>query len=409
MRKTSALLLPLLAITSCSGGGSDGGGNPPPVSTVTPTPTPTAAPTATPTPAPTASPTPIGTDFLSRAAALYTSQPDIAACQAGQLHPAVITSVVNSLNQIRALHRLPPVTYSPADEASAQQAALIMAANNALSHNPPSTWTCYSALGSAGAGASNLYGGYGNGLTLLSEEQVLAGWMTDVDNLVLDGQTTAKIFNGSITTWNDPAIAALNEGVDLPATAITPIVRSDSSGTTDNFQQYLEVASGGAWTTGAGSDFTGGVGEGAKGSAGVAQAVSGSPGSITYVEKSFADQNGLSMALLDNGSGPVELTEDSAAKAIEGAGFSPSGEGDLTLDLSSIFGSTEEGTYPLVLATYEIVCSAGYDADTAAAVKSFLTSAANEGQDGLGEQGYVPLPDSFKERLTESIDAIAAE
>ncbi len=246
-------------------------------------------------------------------------------------------------------------------------------------------------------------------LPLVFGPVALAYNLDGVDNLVLDGQTTAKIFNGSITTWNDPAIAALNEGVDLPATAITPIVRSDSSGTTDNFQQYLEVASGGAWTTGAGSDFTGGVGEGAKGSAGVAQAVSGSPGSITYVEKSFADQNGLSMALLDNGSGPVELTEDSAAKAIEGAGFAPSGEGDLTLDLSSIFGSTEEGTYPLVLATYEIVCSAGYDADTAAAVKSFLTSAANEGQDGLGEQGYVPLPDSFKERLTESIDAIAAE
>lgn len=246
-------------------------------------------------------------------------------------------------------------------------------------------------------------------LPLVFGPVALAYNLEGVDNLVLDAQTTAKIFNGSITTWNDPAIAALNEGVDLPDTAITPIVRSDSSGTTDNFQQYLEVASGGAWTSGAGSDFTGGVGEGAKGSAGVAQAVSGSPGSITYVEKSFADQNGLSMALLDNGSGPVELTEDSAAKAIEGAGFAPSGEGDLTLDLSSIFGSTEEGTYPLVLATYEIVCSAGYDADTAAAVKSFLTSAANEGQDGLGEQGYVPLPDSFRGRLTESIDAIASE
>ncbi|MBM7458137.1 phosphate ABC transporter substrate-binding protein PstS [Rhodococcus coprophilus] len=246
-------------------------------------------------------------------------------------------------------------------------------------------------------------------LPLVFGPVALAYNLEGVDNLVLDAQTTAKIFNGSITTWNDPAIAALNEGVDLPDTAVTPIVRSDSSGTTDNFQQYLEVASDGAWTSGTGSDFTGGVGEGAKGSAGVAQAVSGSPGSITYVEKSFADQNGLSMALLDNGSGPVELTEDSAAKAIEGAGFSPSGEGDLTLDLSSIFGTTEEGTYPLVLATYEIVCSAGYDADTAAALKSFLTSAANEGQDGLGEQGYVPLPDTFKERLTESIDAIASE
>lgn len=245
-------------------------------------------------------------------------------------------------------------------------------------------------------------------LPLVFGPVALAYNVEGVGDLVLDAETTAKIFNGSITKWNDPAIAALNEGAPLPDAAITPIVRSDSSGTTDNFQQYLETASNGAWTSGAGSDFTGGVGEGAKGSAGVAQAVAGSPNSITYVEKSFADQNNLSIAKIDNGSGPVELTEETAGKAIEGAEFVPASEGDLTLDLSSIFGSSEEGAYPLVLATYEIVCSAGYDADTAAAVKSFLISAANEGQEGLSEQGYVPLPDAFKTRLTESIDAIAA-
>jgi putative oxidoreductase len=64
--------------------------------------------------------------------------------------------------------------------------------------------------------------------------------------------------------------------------------------------------------------------------------------------------------------------------------------------------------YPLVLATYEIVCSKGYDADTAAAVKSFLTVAANDGQGGLSDAGYVPLPDTFKERLLTSIDAIGS-
>ena len=188
MRTSTALLFsPLAALAACSGGGSSGGsGNPPPVFTSSPTPTPTATASATPTPTPSTSPVPTGTDFLSRAAALYTAQPDIAGCQAGQLHPAVIASVTNSLNTIRALHKLPPVTYSAADEAPAQQAALIMAANNALSHTPPTSWNCYSASGSAGAGSSNLYGGYGGGLSLLSEEQVLAGWMTDVNNLVLD-------------------------------------------------------------------------------------------------------------------------------------------------------------------------------------------------------------------------------
>ncbi|WP_068165352.1 phosphate ABC transporter substrate-binding protein PstS [Rhodococcus phenolicus] len=227
-----------------------------------------------------------------------------------------------------------------------------------------------------------------------------------VDNLVLDAETIAKIFNGGITKWNDPAIAALNSGATLPDTPIAAIVRSDSSGTTDNFQKYLETASAGAWTTGAGSDFTGGIGEGAKGSAGVAQAVASTPGSVTYVESSFATQNNLNVAQIDTGSGPVELSEESAGKAIEGAAFASTGGGDLTLDLSSIYGTTEAGAYPLVLATYEIVCSGGYDADTSAAVKSFLTSAANEGQEGLSEQGYVPLPDSFKTKLTESINAI---
>src|SRR5690606_2069063 len=164
-------------------------------------------------------------------------------------------------------------------------------------------------------------------LPLVFGPVALAYNVEGVDNLVLNAEVAAGIFNGSITTWNDPAIAALNEGVELPDAGITPIVRSDSSGTTDNFQQYLEVASNGAWTTGAGSDFTGGVGEGAKGSAGVAQAVSGSPNSITYVEKSFADQNGLSIAQIDNGSGPVELTEETAGKAIEGAEFVPASAG----------------------------------------------------------------------------------
>ncbi len=124
-----------------------------------------------------------------------------------------------------------------------------------------------------------------------------------VDGLVLNGETIAKIFNGGITNWNDPAIAALNSGVKLPDEKISPIVRSDSSGTSDNFQQYLEASSKGAWTQGAGSDFKGGVGEGAKGSAGVAQAVASAPGSITYVEKSFADQQKLPAAQIDTGSG----------------------------------------------------------------------------------------------------------
>ncbi|BBX20235.1 phosphate ABC transporter substrate-binding protein PstS [Mycolicibacterium duvalii] len=226
-----------------------------------------------------------------------------------------------------------------------------------------------------------------------------------VDGLVLNADVLARIFQGQITNWNDPAIAALNEGKTLPDQNVTPIYRSDSSGTTDNFQKYLAAAAPQTWTKGDGSEFQGGAGEGAQKSAGVAQAVQATPGGIGYVEKGFADQAGISYAQIDNGSGAVELTNESAGKAIDAATFAAEGN-NLVLDLQSLYGTTEPGAYPLVLATYNIVCSQGYDAETAAAVRSFMTVAANEGQQGLPEAGYVPLPDRFKERLLTAVDAI---
>jgi phosphate transport system substrate-binding protein len=227
-----------------------------------------------------------------------------------------------------------------------------------------------------------------------------------VDKLVVNADVLAKIFTGAITTWNDPAIAALNSGASLPDTKITPIYRSDSSGTTDNFQKYLGAAAPATWTKGAGKEFQGGAGEGAQKTAGVVQAVQATEGSIGYVEKGFADQAKLTVASIDTGSGPVELTDDTAKTAIDSAKFAAEGN-DLTLDLNSLYATKEAGAYPLMLATYEIVCSKGYDADTAAAVKSFLTVSANDGQAGLAAAGYVPLPDKFKERLLTSVNAIA--
>jgi phosphate transport system substrate-binding protein len=109
------------------------------------------------------------------------------------------------------------------------------------------------------------------------------------DGLVLDGPTAAKIFNGTVKTWDAPEIKALNEGATLPAEPINVLFRSDESGTTDNFQKYLKAAAPQAWTKDAGSEFQGGAGEGAQKSAGVAQAVQATPGSIGYVEKGFAE------------------------------------------------------------------------------------------------------------------------
>jgi phosphate transport system substrate-binding protein len=226
-----------------------------------------------------------------------------------------------------------------------------------------------------------------------------------VKTLVVNADVLAKIFSGGITQWNDPAIAALNHGVALPNTKISPIYRSDSSGTTDNFQKYLAAAAPQSWTRGTGTEFQGGVGEGAQKSAGVIQAVQSTPGAIGYVEKGFADQGGVPYAQIDDGSGAAALTNDAAGKAIENAAFAGTGN-DLKLDMKSLYSTKTAGAYPLVLATYEIVCSKGYDPATSGAVKSVLTTAANNGQNGLSTAGYVPLPDKFKQRLITAINAI---
>ena len=125
-----------------------------------------------------------------------------------------------------------------------------------------------------------------------------------VTSLNLDGPTAAKIFNGAVAAWNDPAIAALNPGVALPAEPIRVIFRSDESGTSDNFQKYLDTASAGAWGKGAGKTFKGGVGEGAKGNDGTAAAVKNSEGAITYNEWSFAQAQHLNMAKIITSAGP---------------------------------------------------------------------------------------------------------
>jgi phosphate transport system substrate-binding protein len=226
-----------------------------------------------------------------------------------------------------------------------------------------------------------------------------------IQTLIVNGDALAKIFSGRITAWNDPILEALNPGVALPDTKIVPIYRVDSSGTTDNLQKYLTAAAPEGWTKGVGTEFQGGVGEGAAKSSGVIQAVRTVRGSIGYVEKGFADQAGLPYTQIDTGNGVVALTNETASTATNSASFVASSN-DLVLDLNSMYDTQQPGAYPLVLATYEIVCSKGYDSATSQAIKSFLTVAANSGQTGLSSAGYVPLPDKVKERLVTAINAM---
>ncbi len=229
-----------------------------------------------------------------------------------------------------------------------------------------------------------------------------------VTSLNLDGPTTARIFNGTITAWNDPAIKALNGGTNLPPTPVHVVFRSDESGTTDNFQKYLDAASNGAWGKGAGKTFNGGVGEGAAGNDGTSTAVRNTDGSITYNEWSYAVGRGLNMAQIVTSAGPspVPITLDSVRKTIAGARFVGVGN-DLVVDTSSFYKPTDAGAYPIVLATYEIVCSKYPDSATGAAVKAFMQATIGPGQEGLDEYGYIPLPASFQQKLATAVDAIS--
>jgi phosphate transport system substrate-binding protein len=226
-----------------------------------------------------------------------------------------------------------------------------------------------------------------------------------VTTLTLTPAILAQIFSGTISTWNDPAITAVNPGVSLPSAKITTVHRSDSSGTTDNFTKYLTAAAGSDWTYDHDKVWKAPGGQGAKGSEGVAAAVKSTPNTMAYVEWSFATQSGLSIAKIDNGGGPVELSADAVGKAVAAATITGTGD-DLTLKLD--YATKAPGAYPILLVTYEITCLKGLSADQAALAKSFLTYASSsEGQAKLGDIGYAPLPPEILSKVQASVAKIS--
>jgi len=224
-----------------------------------------------------------------------------------------------------------------------------------------------------------------------------------VDKLVLNAETLAEIFNGTIKTWNDPKIARLNSGTKLPSANITVFFRSDESGTTENTTKFLSKAGNGAWKDEPAKAWTG-TGDGKNKSSGVAEATANTKNSITYIEWSYAKDNTLSMAQLDSGNGPVELTGDSVAKAVDEAKVKGSGN-DLNLDLK--YSGNKAGAYPALLVTYEIVCSKGLAADKTTIVKDFLTYfSSSDAQQKLPDLGYAPLPSELESKVQAAVAAI---
>lgn len=229
-----------------------------------------------------------------------------------------------------------------------------------------------------------------------------------IDSLVLDAPTTAKIFDGVIMSWDAPEIAALNPGQPLPAEPIAVVSRSDPSGTTDNFQRYLAAAAPTVWSHGAGETFRGVLGRTAAGNEGVWAAMRSAAGSIAYTAWPFAKKNGLATADLVTSAGgePVMLSVESLGKAIASVRItSPSN--NVTLDASAAYQPTRRDAYPIPIISYETVCSRYPDPETGLAVRNFLATALSEGQSDLAADGYVPVPESIRDRLTAAIAAIA--
>jgi phosphate transport system substrate-binding protein len=221
-------------------------------------------------------------------------------------------------------------------------------------------------------------------------------------NLQFKPETLAGIFSGAIKTWNDPKIAADNPGVTLPATKITPVHRSDGSGTTDNFTKYLSKAGASAWTFDHDKVWKAPGGDGETGSDGVAKFIGSTDGSIGYVELSFAQNSNLKVAKIFNGNGEwSELTADNAAKTIEGAQVTGAGN-DLQMTID--YTTKTAGAYPIVLVTYEIVCDKGNPAASLPQVKSFLTYVSSaDGQKALLNLGYAPLPETVRTKVETAV------
>lgn len=178
-----------------------------------------------------------------------------------------------------------------------------------------------------------------------------------VDGLKLSPETIASIFSGKIKNWNDPAIAKENQGATLPGDPIKPVYRSDESGTTDNFTDYLNTTAPKIWTWEKAKKWPNSTGQGAPKSDGVTSQVKSTAGAISYVEMSYATNNKLQTAQVKNGAGEfTALSPDSASKAVAGAKVVGTGN-DVALEID--YATKEPGAYPIVLVTYEIACEKG--------------------------------------------------
>ena len=224
--------------------------------------------------------------------------------------------------------------------------------------------------------------------------------------LNLSASTLAKIFNGKITTWNDPAIAKDNSGVTLPSTKITSFHRSDKSGTSFNFSNYLHNVAPSDFSAAANKQWPGTGGQGANGSSGVAQAVKTTDGAIGYAEISYATANSLQTAKVGNAQGQfVAASTDAASAFISKAKINQVGN---DIQLAFDYTYSDPAAYPAVLVTYEIACDKGNDTAQLPLIKGFLTYASSTAaQAELPAAGYVTLPTNIQSLVATAVSALS--
>lgn len=222
--------------------------------------------------------------------------------------------------------------------------------------------------------------------------------------LILDGPTTADIFLGRITKWNDRRIAALNPGVSLPDADILVVHRSDGSGTTFIFSDYLGKISP-AWAEEVGVDksLEWPTGLGAKGNEGVTQQVRQLENTIGYVEFIYAESNGLPHARMVNAAGnAVEPTLETASAAAAAATFAR--DTDFRVSITNAEG---DNAYPITSFTWLLVKQSDQDTNRARAVKAFLDWMVSEEAQGIAtELKYAPLPAEVVALVQDRIDGL---
>jgi phosphate transport system substrate-binding protein len=223
--------------------------------------------------------------------------------------------------------------------------------------------------------------------------------------LVLTGDVLADIFAGKITKWNDPRIAALNSGVALPASDILVVHRSDGSGTTYVFSDYLSAVSPSwAQAPGKGKELRWPVGLGAKGNEGVAGQVKQTPGAIGYTELAYAKQNKLQYAAMRNAAGQPVLP---SAESVTAAGKAAAAKlGPNTDYRVSIVNAEGADAYPISTFTWLLVYENQPDAVKGRKLVDFLRWSLTDGQRSAASLDYAPLPADLAARLVQRLDSI---